>query len=144
MISGLLLFFSFGNRDTTLWKWVELAVRNFNPLSANPTKWSNTLKQFVARLQTNCLSVFDHFVKLSLKGLMNEKSEICSFSVKKLTACTRYCFQRYVSIYTAQKIRFSIISRCNQIRSELRIWSHLLKNSLMKNFIFCAVLVLPL
>ena len=44
---------------------------NFNPLSANPTKWSNTLKQFVANLSTNCLSVFDHFVKLALKGLKN-------------------------------------------------------------------------
>ena len=41
----------------------------FNPLNANPTKWSNTLKQFVAKLQTNCLSVFDHFLKLALKGL---------------------------------------------------------------------------
>ena len=36
----------------------------FNPLSANPTKWSNTLKQFVA-----FLSVFNHFVGLALKGL---------------------------------------------------------------------------
>ena len=26
----------------------------FNPLSANPTKWSNTLKQFVDSLPTNC------------------------------------------------------------------------------------------
>ena len=40
-----------------------------NPLSANPTKWSNTLKQFVGNLPTNCLSAFDHFVKLALKGL---------------------------------------------------------------------------
>ena len=39
-----------------------------NPLSANPTKWSNTLKQFVGKLPTNCLSVFDHFVKLALKS----------------------------------------------------------------------------
>ena len=38
------------------------------PLSANPTKWSNTLKQFVGNLPTNYLSVFDHFVKLALKG----------------------------------------------------------------------------
>ena len=44
--------------------------QNFiNPLSANPTKWSNTLKQFIANLLTNCLSVFDHFVELALKGL---------------------------------------------------------------------------
>ena len=41
----------------------------FNPLSANPIKWSNTLKQFVGNLPTNCLSVFDHFVKLALKRL---------------------------------------------------------------------------
>ena len=39
-----------------------------NPLSANITKWSNTLKQF--KLPTNCLSVFDHFVGLDLKGLI--------------------------------------------------------------------------
>ena len=40
-----------------------------NPLSPNPTKWSNTLKQFVGNFTMNCLSVFDHFVKLALKGL---------------------------------------------------------------------------
>ena len=40
-----------------------------NPLSANPTKWSNTLKQFVGNLLTNCLSMLDHFVGLALKGL---------------------------------------------------------------------------
>ena len=40
-----------------------------NPLSVSPTKWSNTLKQFVGKLPTNCLSVFDHFLKLALKGL---------------------------------------------------------------------------
>ena len=39
----------------------------FNPLIANPTKWSNILKQFFGKLTTNCLSVFDHFVKLALK-----------------------------------------------------------------------------
>ena len=41
-----------------------------NPLNANPTKWSNTLKQFVGKLLTNSLSVFDHFVGLALKGLI--------------------------------------------------------------------------
>ena len=39
------------------------------PLSANLTKWSNTLEQFVGNLTTNCLSVFDYFVKLALGGL---------------------------------------------------------------------------
>ena len=41
-----------------------------NPLSANPTKWPNTLKQFVGKLSMNCLSVFGHFVGLVLKGLI--------------------------------------------------------------------------
>ena len=44
-------------------------VKFVNPLSVNPIKWPNTLKQFVGKLQTNCLSVFDHFVNLTLKGL---------------------------------------------------------------------------
>ena len=41
-----------------------------NPLSANPEKWSNTLKQIVGNLPTICLSVFDHFMNLTLKGLI--------------------------------------------------------------------------
>ena len=41
----------------------------FNPLSSNFKKWSNTLKQFVGYLPTNCLSVFGHFVGLALKVL---------------------------------------------------------------------------
>ena len=44
-------------------------VTLLNPLNANPTKWANTLKQFVGKLPMNCLSVFDHFVKFTFKGL---------------------------------------------------------------------------
>ena len=43
---------------------------------------------------------------------------------------------------TAQKMVFSIndfFSKCDQICSFLRIWSHLLKKYFMQNFIFCAV-----
>ena len=39
-------------------------------------------------------------------------------------------------------MKFSIkdfFSKCDQIRGTLRIWSHLLKKSLMENFIFYAV-----
>ena len=43
------------------WVTVDYTHENMvNPLSANITKWWNTLKQFV---------VFDHFVGLALKGL---------------------------------------------------------------------------
>ena len=41
-----------------------------------------------------------------------------------------------------KKMKFSIkdfLSQCDQIHRKLRIWSHLLKKSLMENFIFCAV-----
>ena len=43
---------------------------------------------------------------------------------------------------TAQKMKFSIkdfFSKCDQIRCKRRIWSHLLKKSLMEKFLFCAV-----
>ena len=53
------------------------------------------------------------------------------------------CAQR-LTPNTAQKMKFSIkdfFSKCDQIRSFLRIWSHLLKKSLKENFIFCAVQV---
>ena len=45
---------------------------------------------------------------------------------------------------TEQKMKFSIMnfcSKCDQIRSFLQIWSHLLKESLMENLIFCTVSV---
>ena len=56
-----------------------------NPLSANPTKWPNTLKQFVGKwpntlktfvgkLPTNGLSVFGHFVNFALKGLKSKET----------------------------------------------------------------------
>ena len=47
-----------------------------------------------------------------------------------------------VTTDTAQKSKFSIrdfFSKCDQIRSFLRIWPHLMKKSLMENFIFCAM-----
>ena len=46
---------------------------------------------------------------------------------------------------TAQKMKFSIkdfFSKCDQIRSFLRIWSRLLKKSIMENFIFCEMKVI--
>ena len=45
---------------------------------------------------------------------------------------------KYFSV-TAQKMKFSMkdfFSKCDQILGKLPIWSHLLKKSLMENFIF--------
>ena len=68
---GLFFFsHSYGNLGTTetesFWLRADILL---NSLSANPTKWSNTLKQCVCNLPTNCLSVFHHFMGLMLKGL---------------------------------------------------------------------------
>ena len=52
-----------------------------------------------------------------------------------------------ISIFIAQKMRISIkqfFCKCDQIRSFLRIWSQLLKKSLIENFIFCAANILDL
>ena len=46
------------------------------------------------------------------------------------------------SYHTGQKMKFFIkdfFSKCDQLRRKLRAWSHLLKKSLMTEFIFCAM-----
>ena len=54
-----------------------------------------------------------------------------------------FTLNRFNVEYTLyKKMKFFIkdfFSKCDQIRRFLRIWSHLRKKSLMKNFIFCAV-----
>ena len=47
------------------------------------------------------------------------------------------------NMHFTKEMEFSIkdfFSKCDQIGRKLLIWSHLLKKSLMKNFIFCAVM----
>ena len=49
----------------------------------------------------------------------------------------------FVVTFSAQKMKFSIkdfFGKCDEIRRKLQIWSHLLKESLMENFILCAML----
>ena len=64
MLTGSNFEMTFGFTITNITADITL-----NPLSTNPTKSSNTLKQVVGKLPTNFFSVFDHFVKLALKGL---------------------------------------------------------------------------
>ena len=51
--------------------WTVCGWNDFNSLSANSTKWSNTLTTIRWQKPTSCLSVFDHFVGLALKRLMS-------------------------------------------------------------------------
>ena len=58
-------------KDSSKFKSIPVAPdKDLNPLSAKFIKWSNTLKQIVGKLPTICLSVFDHFSGLALKGLI--------------------------------------------------------------------------
>ena len=79
-------------------------------------------------------SMMELFTKI-ICGLKN-----CALQIN-LTNCTNLTLH-ITLIYTTQKLKFSFkdfLSKCDQIRRKLRIWSHLLRKSLMENFIFHAV-----
>ena len=74
-----------------------------------------------------------------ISSTISKKFAMLHYSSSRFSRCplkANPCFLSKSTIlartFTAQKIKFSI--------RELRIWSHLLKKSLMENFIFCAVL----
>ena len=79
------------NHDHTL----PYIIQHFNPLSANPTqlvKYTQTIRR---QQPTNCLSVFDHFEGLGLKGLIvntfsrgnrDSESTLCTFFYPKATS----------------------------------------------------------
>ena len=76
----------------------------------------------------------EYFKQFILSRTLCSKTPIAAIHYIKRTGFT--------SKTTAQKMRFSIMdffSKCDQISRKLWIWSHLLKKSLMENFIFCAV-----
>ena len=74
-------------------------------------------------------------------NLTLERNRTCD----KHSFITQLIFEMKVSfsISTPQKMNFFIknfFSKCDEIHSFLRIWSHFLQKSLMENFIFCAML----
>ena len=88
----------------------------FNPLSTSPTKLSNTLKHFVGNLPKNCLSVFDHFVRLVRKGVLLivfERKKVC-FDVLVLL------LQVISSINTITKIILLVPQDNMEIASKIR------------------------
>ena len=73
-------------------------------LSANFTKRSNTLKQFVGTLPTNCFSAFDHFVGLVFKDLTISLSVLDRLSFGQLLKLSvrqkQICFYINLGIIT--------------------------------------------
>ena len=84
---------------------------------------------------------------ISLREFWSTMRQWCHFTIHYdyfiLNSKIYYIISRvFFKENTAQKSKFSIkdfFSKCEKIRSFLRIWSHFLKKSLMENFIFCAM-----
>ena len=73
----------------------------------------NTLKQFLGKFPTNCLSVFDHFVGLTLKGLKT----ICSKAPRNCLMIFVIMIFTIVIITVASAIFFIIIINIIIIKS---------------------------
>ena len=67
----------------------DKTFENRKPLSTKPTKWSDTLKQFVGKFPMNCLGVFEHFVRLALKGLTHFSS-LFPFGFLVFSGCMKW------------------------------------------------------
>ena len=58
----------------------------------------NTSKYQVSKLPTNCLSVFDHFVGLALKGLKScQQTADLGILIQKLIVCIVVCKGNFAS-----------------------------------------------
>ena len=77
-----------------------LVYLNLNPLSTNFTKWSNTLKQFVGKLGTNCLDVFGHFVGLALKVLTYFRWVKIQYFLLNFWVCNSIKFEIFICAFT--------------------------------------------
>ena len=101
-------------------------------------------KRYQKKGKCGCILVSGH----ELQFESSENTKIHTFSIQILVS-----FQFFYGVKqspedgcsTAQRMKFSIkdaFRKYDQIHSFLRIWSHLMKKSLMENFIFCALLFL--
>ena len=84
--------------------------------------------------------MYQFLFRISIKGLS------CSLKITMMMRISsHFHLQKDFKnpAHNAQKIKFStkhFFSKCDQIRRKLRMWSHLLKETLMENFIFsCSV-----
>ena len=100
-----------------------------NARKRNSYTWLSTTSFKIVTIEIKAI------FKSSTYGL-NISSIVLYFKFSRVNCTAEW----YVN--TAQKMKFSFkdfFSKCNQIRRQLRIWLHLLKKSLMENFIFSTV-----
>ena len=75
--------------------------------------------------------------------IINTKSRDISINIKKSYE-EKNGLSVILKFTTAQKMKCSIkdfFSKCDQIRSFLWIWPHLLKKFSVENFVFCALFI---
>ena len=106
-----------------IYKETSLSLR-LNNLSAQHV----ILKTHIVRCLTNRTRLLKHF------------SPLDSFSKLKIGMLFS---MKILFELGAKNEAWDFFSKYDQIRKKLRIWSHLLKKSLMKNLIFCVVSSIP-
>ena len=100
------------------------------------------------KIRTRINSVFGHFSRSETYFLWNFGTALQNtWLLRQILFSEKYVFRSvYLGLFfTAQKMKFfteDFFSKCDQIRRKLWIWPHLLKKSLLENFIFCAVIML--
>ena len=87
----------------------------------------------------------EELAKSLKKVILSSVTEELNFFNKTIhkPCCTCWIQISWIN-FTAQKIKFYIqdfFSKCDQIPKKRRIWSHLLKKSLIENIVFCAVFI---
>ena len=104
------------------------------------------LRVKIYRINSSLTPRKSYFVKSS--NLQNPKLLTCNnmqwYTCNNIHKSLKQINSQMLAGLTSQKMKFSIkdfFCKCDEIRSFLRIWSHLLKKSLKENFIFCSVSV---
>ena len=114
-------------------KFKTSAKLNLNP-HVRIFNWNNRCKQSMTF--QSLWSGSSHIPKFSLN------TEICGPDKDRILVYFTQWIRYGHDSRLHKNMKFSIqdfLRKCDQIRSFLRSWSHLLKESLMENFIFCAV-----
>ena len=126
-------------------------IKLFNRKNAKYSPYQSTALKLLSTSMF-CLSLFASDRMIAFWQFWNFYWTPTTYHIYRivLTVCVGVTGQYFVgeennyeSIFLhLRSMKFSIkdfFSKCDQIRRKLRIWSHLLKKSLIENFMFCAV-----
>ena len=91
--------------------------------------------------------IFDHFREIlcpskSFKTTHLRNQIPAKLSTYRVWDSLRLTIWSKYELHKKWSFLLRIFNKCDQICRKLRIWSHLLKKSIMENSIFCAVMIL--